>query len=307
MEEIWKKIKGFETYEVSTLGNIRHKRENGKIITIKQSVRWPQKNAIEQRGKYLGVTLYNHGERKSFSVHRLVAEAFISNPEGLPHVNHKDGIKDNNAASNLEWCTHQQNTQHRWDKLENDPHGSVKQYSKDGTFIRCFASPREASKSLGIERGSIVRCAKGEGSIAGGFVWRFEEDEYQDIRYNNKVKRKVIMLSLWGEKQRVFDSLVDAARFVGVKENNIYCCCNKNSATHRSGGHIWRYLDEHDSSEFAVFDGRGIVEKTKNGVFVRKYRDIQELIETKRYDIIKIKRAIENEHTLAYRRKWELC
>lgn len=306
MEEVWKKIDDFENYEVSNYGNVR-RNNNGRITPIRQNIRWPQRNAVTGRGKYLGVTLFNKGESKCLAVHRLVAAAFVPNPTNSPFVNHKDGIKSNNRADNLEWCTQQQNTQHRWDKLEDDPYGSVKQYGKDGTFIKCFASPREASKMLGIECGNIVRCAKGNANVAGGFIWRFKEDEDQEVLYNNSVKRKVIMLSLWGEKQRVFDSLVDAARFVGVKENNIYCCCNKDSTTNRSGGHIWRYLDEHDSSEFAVFDGREIIEKTKNGVFVRKYRDIQELIETTGYDIIKIKRAIENEQTLAYRRKWELC
>ena len=92
MKEIFKEIEGYEgLYEVSNLGNIRSLRKN--IIL---------KPALNQG--YLQVNLVKDGITKVFLVHRLVAQAFIPNPNNLPLVNHKDYVKDNNNVENLEWC-----------------------------------------------------------------------------------------------------------------------------------------------------------------------------------------------------------
>ena len=65
-----------------------------------------------QNSGYQMLILRNKGKRKAMLVHRLVAMAFVPNPDGLPCVNHKDGNKSNNCASNLEWCTHSENLSH---------------------------------------------------------------------------------------------------------------------------------------------------------------------------------------------------
>nr|MBQ4455310.1 HNH endonuclease [Clostridia bacterium] len=91
-EECWKQIAGYEgLYEVSNTGKVRR---NGVEL----------KPAVASHGYYM-VNLSKDGKEKSYTIHRLVAEAFISNPEGLPCVNHKDEQKLNNDVSNLEWCT----------------------------------------------------------------------------------------------------------------------------------------------------------------------------------------------------------
>ena len=93
MEEVWKKIPNYENYDVSNLGKIR----NSKTSILR-------KTSIFRTG-YEMVVLFKNGKRKNCSVHRLVAEAFIPNPNNLPEVNHKDEIKTNNFVDNLEWCT----------------------------------------------------------------------------------------------------------------------------------------------------------------------------------------------------------
>lgn len=67
------------------------------------------------KGDYQTVVLYKEGKSKKFRVHRLIAEVFIPNPQGLPEVNHKDGVKDNNHVDNLEWVSSSANTKHKWD------------------------------------------------------------------------------------------------------------------------------------------------------------------------------------------------
>ena len=99
--EVWKDIKGFEEkYQISTWGRIRNIK-TGKIIK-------PYKN---NKG-YLKVSLYKNGEYVKKRVNRLVALAFIENPYGLPMVNHKDGNKENNSITNLEWTTDEYNKIH---------------------------------------------------------------------------------------------------------------------------------------------------------------------------------------------------
>ena len=101
MQEIWKPIDGYEgKYEVSNLGCVRSMLSNKNL-------------AFEKTDKgYFRVGLYKDGKTKKFRVHRLVASAFVPNPENFPEVNHKDGIKSNNAAHNLEWCSPCKNAIH---------------------------------------------------------------------------------------------------------------------------------------------------------------------------------------------------
>ena len=109
--EVWKPIVNYEgLYEVSNLGNVRGvdrldpigRISRGKIFSTKAT-----KN-------YITVRLSKCGNIKTFRIHRLVAEAFIPNPDGKPCVNHIDGNKQNNHVSNLEWCSYSENMKHAY-------------------------------------------------------------------------------------------------------------------------------------------------------------------------------------------------
>lgn len=110
--EVWKDVVGYEgLYEVSSKGSVRSVSAYRPFTTQKQTTKRYHsgkvlKPVFDGRGLYQQVSLSKEGVSKKFLIHRLVASAFIPNPNGLPEVNHKDENKTNNAIENLEWCDH---------------------------------------------------------------------------------------------------------------------------------------------------------------------------------------------------------
>lgn len=119
MKEVWKPIEGYEgLYEVSNLGRIKGLRRdvaipNPRLGTVGYRT-YPEriKPCVENRYGYYQVTLSKEAKSRTLRVHRLVALAFIPNPDNKPYINHIDGNKKNNRVSNLEWCTASENNWH---------------------------------------------------------------------------------------------------------------------------------------------------------------------------------------------------
>ena len=146
------KIKGYENYEVTCSGEV--------INTTTGRVLKPANNG---RG-YLFVVLYKNSKRKHFLIHRLVADAFIPNPENLPQVNHKDENPLNNNVENLEWCTCEYNIQYS----RNKP---ILQLRKDGSLVRMWSSVNEVQRQLHYSSGNISQCCLGKRHTSYGFKW----------------------------------------------------------------------------------------------------------------------------------------
>lgn len=174
MEEIWKDVRGFEgLYLVSNLGSVKGR----KVL----------KGAIDKDG-YIRVWLCKNGKYYPSLVHRLVAQAFIPNPDNLSCINHKDECKSNNTVDNLEWCSvaynNAYNNRHRriGDALIDNPKvcHKVKQFDKEGNFITEHISIKRAAEATGIDAASIRKACIGyyihygkriNVNHAGGFVW----------------------------------------------------------------------------------------------------------------------------------------
>lgn len=166
--EIWKPIKGYEgLYEVSNMGRVK-------------SLHFGKEKLLKlQKHKFGYDTLMLHQKEekpKHFNVHRLVAEAFIPNPDNLPCVNHKDCNTSNSIASNLEWCTQQYNLKYNNAHLRAGKKTPVYQLNKDtNEIIKEWESIRQAAQHLGVCSIPIYNCCKNNKyrKTAYGYKWRY--------------------------------------------------------------------------------------------------------------------------------------
>lgn len=198
MEEIWKDIEGYEgMYMVSSLGRVKTLICRYKNVTI-------LKERVKNNG-YCSITLYKNKIPHTYLAHRLVAQAFLPNPNNYPVVNHKDENPKNNCVENLEWYTQEYNINYgngnikrslshkgkRFTKThienmskarigkrvgsKNPMSKPVAQYNKNGDFITVYESARIAEKTLHLPNHSsthILKCANGKLKTAYGFIWK---------------------------------------------------------------------------------------------------------------------------------------
>lgn len=241
---LWKEIENLEKYLVSDTGLIQNKK-TGNII----------KPALTNNG-YQMVSLYiGKGKSKRFYVHRLVAIAFLPNPDNLTDVNHKDYDKQNNSVNNLEWCTRSDNLKHSYNyenrnknrehakELAEKNHEKMKikviQKALSGEFIAEYNSLREAEEKTGIPIQNISSVTQGKRRSAGGYIW--ERSDGIDFEYNpTKHFSAVQQLDLNNNVIAEYYSMADAARATGINSNNISAVCTGKRKT--TGGFKWRKI-----------------------------------------------------------------
>lgn len=177
----WKSIKDFCGYYINHNGEIKSTNafKGTKEIILKGSV--------SNKG-YKIVNLMNCGKVYSRTIHKLLAQAFIPNPNNLPCINHKDGNKLNNSLDNLEWCDYGYNEKEAyrlklkkpaWKGKKDIQHPNSKkinQYDLEGNLIKKWNCISTIEKELGISITSICNCCSGRSKKAGNFIWRYANE-----------------------------------------------------------------------------------------------------------------------------------
>lgn len=177
MNEIWKDIKDYEgLYQVSNLGRVKSLE---RLTTWQDRGRriMPQRiMSLEvTRQGYLRIMLAKEGTRTRFQVHRLVAAAFIQNPNNLPFINHKDEEKANNVVENLEWCTSQYNNTYndRAIKANEWRRRKIIQYKLNGEYVATWESISKAARETKTNASNICECVNGNrNKTRNGFMWK---------------------------------------------------------------------------------------------------------------------------------------
>lgn len=267
-EEIWKDVVGYEgLYQVSNLGRVKSlgfdKWHKGRVIK-------PHFDGLKH---YLFVQLHKNKTSKKINVHRLVAKAFIPNPNNLPQVNHKDENKTNNNASNLEWCTNEYNINYnngsamkkaiktryeRYDvkklvaktkatKIKNGSFSAeipVNQFTWSGDFVARYVSATKANKKTGVQMHVISRCCRGIYKQGGGFIWVYDEDidkikeRTLDAHPNAK---SVGQYDLNGDLIKIWSSAIDACKTLGINPASLSECCK--GKRKKTKGFIWKFVE----------------------------------------------------------------
>lgn len=229
----WKDIAGYESlYQVSELGDV-FSFKTGRILKPRLTGKYRN---------YHTVVLYTNGMNKNFTVHRLVASAFIPNIENKPQVNHIDGNPTNNNVSNLEWATNSENQKHAF-KLglqkptmhrlgvkgsENPNSKEVHQFSFKGEFLKTYSSVTEASQDNNVNTSGIILTCQNKREHAGGYKWSYDRENIPTFKSKRK-GRVILNRKIKNPNKYIFDtilgifyiSLEEVSRVYGISRSSL--------------------------------------------------------------------------------------
>ena len=233
---MWKKFiyEGQETdYSVSTEGEVR-----------KDTTNYILSQSSQQDYKFVGLII--NGKQKRMRVHRMVALAFIDNPDNKPYVNHINGNRSDNNVENLEWVTPSENTQHAVDTgLFKSGHArAVVQYNLNGEQMATFESASEAARQTGGSQSKITMCCRRQRDSANDYQWRYYDD-IQDVQKIEKkfiTGKKVAQCDEEGNILKIYPSFKEAARAVNGTSSAISRVCSGTNIRHK--GYKWKLVEE---------------------------------------------------------------
>lgn len=232
---MWKKIildNQITDYSVSTEGEVR-----------KDSTNYILSQSVQEDYKF--VSLFINGKQKRMRVHRLVAMAFLENPENKPYVNHINGNRGDNNIENLEWVTPSENTIHAVKTgLMTGNKKAVIQYNLDGERMATFESATEAARQTGCSQSKITMCCKRQRETTNDYQWRYYND-IQDVQKIEKkfiTGKKVAQCNEEGEILAIYNSYKEAARAVQGTSSAISRVCSGTNIRHK--GYKWRLVEE---------------------------------------------------------------
>lgn len=239
INEEWKDVVGYEgLYQVSNQGRLRSFHKN------KCSLLAP---CVGKHG-YVVTLLHKGKSRKNARVHRLVAEAFIPNPDNLSSINHKNEIKTDNRVENLEWCTAKYNSNYGTSaqRIAEKQSVAVLQYDLNGILVRRYNGLSEAERLYGYKHCSISEVCSGKKLSYMGCIWLYEGDEHLlQERLNACLRSKnfyrVGQFDNEGTLIATFLSVGKAVRETGVPRSHIDRQINNNYKP-KNSKYIWKII-----------------------------------------------------------------
>ena len=267
-KEIWNPIKGFEgLYEVSNLGRVRSLQrtiiqKNGIAITSKGRFKRIGINSVG----YPCVTLCKNGKSKQYSLHRILAKAFIPNPDNKPEVDHINTNRTDCRLENLRWVTHAENMRNPLSqqsiKSNSKTHEALRksiktkierkrktapkrvyQFSINREFIAEYESAREASRVTGLTAMTIAEDSRGGlrgRQSCGGYLWSRSKDIIPVYEPYKKKHKPILQYTKDWVLVKRWDSIKEACETLGLKPSNI----NRNASGRKKclcGGYNWKY------------------------------------------------------------------
>lgn len=285
--EVWKDVVGYEgRYKVSNYGRVKSLARSFKagFLFIHRAdfiLKYNKSNL-----GYFRVFLFIGKNKKMFSVHRLIALAFIPNPNNLPYINHKNEDKRDNRIENLEWCTAKYNTNYGTARERGIINRmrlyskTICQYERNGKFIKKYDNLKNVTEIFGYDRHPISKVCNGHSYTAYGYVWRYGGDSFDKFPVNyNKQKhtsrkgRAIIKYDLNGKVVKVYkeglrELLDDYDNYYSIK-----CCLS--GACKTAHGFIWRYEGKDIPNPIIK---RKIVKYSLDGIELSRYDSIAEAV-----------------------------
>lgn len=226
---VWRPVEGFNgKYMVSDTGDVLNS-ETGKKLT----------HSYDREGYHL-VQLFLKGKQHTCRVHRLVAIAYIDNPEGKPTVNHIDENKDNNCVENLEWATYAEQVNHgsrNKRAMDTIASAAVLQLDGNGNTIAVYASVRDAARKFHVKPERILNALKDRQKTACGFSWKYV-DENQKQKAGRQPPTPVVQMTPEGVIVAEYRSISAAAKALQISPSGIWQCIYGNRKTNK--GFIWK-------------------------------------------------------------------
>lgn len=299
--EIWKDTE-YPFYQISNYGRLKRLAHMiiPRIHNKHSHPHWIKDKIckVNISRNYYNFRVSVNGVLISVSIHRLVAKAFIPNPNNYEFVNHRNENKLDNRSVNLEWCTAKYNSNYASCQIRHANTVrtnsrakiiNICQYNRKGELIHIYLTRGELDDA-GFQYKTVMRTCRGRQESASGYIWRFKGDAFSPIthkKFENTIDKTVLCCSKDGTILKEYTNIKEAVLELWPKENptvlkqkrnSISSCCRRTNKRFRSfAGYLWYFKEDMDKIEkFVDYRERKISQFSKTGEYITSFDSIKE-------------------------------
>lgn len=299
--EIWKDTE-YPFYQISNYGRLKRLAHMiiPRIHNKHSHPHWIKDKIckVNISRNYYNFRVSVNGVLTSVSIHRLVAKAFIPNPDNYEFVNHRNENKLDNRSVNLEWCTAKYNSNYASCQIRHANTVrtnsrakiiNICQYNRKGELIHIYLTRGELDDA-GFQYKTVMRTCRGRQESASGYIWRFKGDAFSPIthkKFENTIDKTVLCCSKDGTILKEYTNIKEAVLELWPKENptvlkqkrnSISSCCRRTNKRFRSfAGYLWYFKEDMDKIEkFVDYRERKVSQFSKTGEYITSFDSIKE-------------------------------